>query len=151
MWCHVNVDPLLWQLSIFLLNFLGFLHLLPLKSLCFSLLLCEGWIWLLLIRRSKLKNFLPQNGNLLLRLERVKQQKHSFLANWTDSALKFSLFRLTLGYLTDPLFLGSTAPFGRPSASSKKFLSFSHSVSLSPLLHLYLTLSKTQHQKAFSL
>ena len=47
------------------------------------------------------------------------------------------------------LSLDSTAPCGRPVAPVK-IPSFSHSASLS-LLHLCLTLSKTQHQNTFSL
>ena len=58
---------------------------------------------------------------------RVKQQNHPFLANCTNSALSFHYLVKLLNILTGSLFLGSTAPFGRPSAS----VEFLHSISLS--------------------
>ena len=60
----------------------------------------------------------------------VDQPNQSFLANWTDWEVSshYSLWRLSS--LSEHLSLGSTARFGRPSASIR-CPSFSHSTSLS--------------------
>ena len=58
-------------------------HKLPLKSFWFSVALCEGWLWLLLIRCSKLKNF-TEKWQSLSQIWTVKAQHHSFLANWIN-------------------------------------------------------------------
>ena len=91
-------------------------HPLHLKSLYFSLPLCEGWIWLLFIPSSELKNpcLKWQSPS---QIWRVKQQNHPFLANCTNSAPSSHYFDSFLDNLTGPLFLGSNVPFGRPSAS----------------------------------
>ena len=52
-----------------------------------------------------------------LRSSLVKQNNHCLLTNCTNSARSPHYFFSFLGILTDPLFLKSTVPFGRPSAS----------------------------------
>ena len=108
----------------------------------------ERWLWSLLIRLSKLKTF-STKWQSPAQIRRVQQQDQSFVANWTDRTLSSDYSLWLLDIVPDYLSLGSTAPFGRPSASVN-IPSFSHSVSVS-LLHLCLTLSKAQHQNTFSL
>ena len=68
----------------------------PLKFLNFSVPLCEGWLWLFLIRCSKSqKSF--KNCQSPAQIWRVKQQNHSFLANWINWTLSshYSLWLLS--------------------------------------------------------
>ena len=128
----------------------GYLRMLVTESVSVSRSssVVERWLWPLLIRRSKLKNF-PTKWQSPTQIRRVQQQDQSFVANWTDRTLSSHYSLWLLDILHDYLSLGSTALFGRPSASVN-IPSFSHSAALS-LLHLCLTLSKTQNQEAFSL
>ena len=88
----------------------------PLKSVCFSVSLCESWLWLFLIRCSKLKNS-SAKWQSPFQIWGVEQQNHSFLANWTDWALSSHYLMWLEGILSVHLAIRSTAPSGRPSAS----------------------------------
>ena len=138
---------------------------LPFKSLCFSVLLCEGWIWLLLIRRSKLKNS-STKWKSTSQIWRVDQQNHSFLANWTNWALSSHYSLWILDILPAHLCIPVSSPqfhcalwsaFGlprkllhSPTLSLTFSRLFSHPASLC-LPYLCQLLSQTQFQKAFSL
>ena len=82
----------------------------------FSVLLCEGWIWLFWIRRLNLKSYYTkwpspsQNWS-------VARNNNPFLANWTEWALSSNYSLWLLDILPDQLSLGSTEPSDRPSAS----------------------------------
>ena len=91
---------------------------------------------------------------------RVEQKNHSFLVNWPDGALCYQhLFRLNAVLSGHPrisvslprllIFLGSTEPFGQPSAS----LDFLHSVTPPHFvcgIYVYLSVQDMTQQKAFS-
>ena len=98
-------------------------HPLDLKSFCFSAPLCEGWLWLLLICCSKLKDS-STKWQSHSQSWGVKQQNHAFRANWTDWVLSLHYLLWLLDNLSVHLSLDSTAPFGRASAS----VTFLHSL-----------------------
>ena len=120
----------------------------PLKFLNFSVPLCEGWLWLFLIRCSKLQKSFRKSQSPA-QIWRVKQQNHSFLANWINWTLSSHYLLWLLGSLKN-----KSLPWFHFSLWSVfgllRIQSLSHSTLLS-LFHLCLTLSKTQLQKAFSL
>ena len=113
----VTVDPLLSNYH-FLVHFFDFLSTVLEISHClyFSAPLCEGWLRLFLMRCSELENF-TEKWQSLSQIWTVTAQNQSFLANWTDWGLSSHYSLLLLHNLSVHLFLGSTVPFGRPSAS----------------------------------
>ena len=138
-WCHEILIPCCT--SVLLLSIFFDFPQLALKSLYFSVALCEGWLWFFLIRISELKSSSTkwqspsQNWSMA-------RNNHPFLANWTDWEVSFHFLLWLLSSLSVHLSFGFTAPFGRSSASFES--SFIHSLSL-PVL------SKTQLLVAFSL
>ena len=96
----------------------------------------------------KIEEFLREMA-ISLKNCRVKQQNQSFGANWTDWTLSSHYLLWFSDNLSVHLSLGSTAPFGRPSASSENSIILSLCLS-NPAVSLSV-LSKTQHQKVFSL
>ena len=103
----------------------------------------ERWLWSLWSRRSKSKNY-STKWQSPSQIRTVKEQNHSFLANWPDGLLRSQYFVLLLTSLSVHISFIPLHPLVGLRPPSKKIDSFSHSVSLS-LLHLYLTLSKIQH------
>ncbi len=105
-----NVDPLLWNCLV-LVEFLRIIfHYL--WNLSVSLLLCVKvalGCWKL--KNASIKWQSPSQ------IGGVKQQNHTFLANWTDSALSSHSLLWLLASLSVHISLDSTAPCGRPSAS----------------------------------
>ena len=79
----------------------------------------------------------------------IEQRNQSFLANWTDWTLSSHDSLWFLDNSSDQLSLGSTTPFGRPSASFEN--SFTLSLRLTIRAVSLSVLSKTQHHKTFSL
>ena len=70
----------------------------PLKLLNFSVPLCEGWLWLFLIRCSKLqKSF--RKCQSPAQIWGVKQKNHSFLTNWINWTLSSHYLLWLLGSL----------------------------------------------------
>ena len=84
----------------------------------FSLLLCTRTLTLIVVDSSSFKTeeFIHKMA-ISLKNCQVKQQNHSLLANCTNSALSSDNFVSLFDTLSVPLSLGSTVPFGRPSAS----------------------------------
>ena len=125
------------QLSFSCLISLNFRQL-DLKSLYFSLPLCEGWILLSLIRGSKSKNA-SLKWQSPCQIRRVEQQNQSVLANCSDCTLNSHY----------PLWLLDTLPVHLPpwfhcalrSASFEKFL---HSLTL-PHYHYCISLCSAQN------
>ena len=123
-------------------------HQLHLKSLCFSAPPCEGWLWLFLIRCSKLEKS-SLKWQCPGQIRSIEQQNQSFLANWSNWALSSHYSLWMLNILSVHLSLGSNLPFGRPSASFENsiILSFCLTITTASLS----VMSKTQHQNTFSL
>ena len=89
-----------------------------------------GRCWFVFVRNW----IMPPEMAISLKNCRVEQQNQSFLSNWTAWAISSHCSLWLLSSLSVHLSLGSTAPFGRPSASLKFFHSLipphPHSVSL---------------------
>ena len=83
-------------------------HQLPLKSLCFSVPLYKGWLWLFLIRCSKW-NDSSTKWRSPSQIWRVEQQNQSFLANGTDWELSSHYLLWLFDNMSVHLSLGSTA------------------------------------------
>ena len=126
--------------------------------LCFSLFLCVRTLNLIVNHSSwfTIDRFLHKM-RIFIKNWTVEQKNHCLLVNWPAWALCFQpVFRLDAVLPVDlcisvpkPLllyFFGSTSPFGRPPSNS-----FILSFHLTIALHLFLLMSKTQLQKAFSL
>ena len=98
-------------------------HQLHWKSLYFSVPLYEDWLWLFVIRRSKLKNSSTKCQSPSQNWSVVKKN-HPFLADRTDGALRSHYSLWLSDILPDHPSVGSTTPIGWPSAS----LEFFHSL-----------------------
>ena len=121
-------------------------HQLPLKSLYFSIRLCEGWLWLFLRRRSKLNNSSrkwqsPAKNWIVEQLNRI------IILSLSIELIECWVLIICCDTWIICLFISLLVPL-RPLVGLRppsKIPSFSHSVSLC------LILSKTQHLVAFSL
>ena len=146
-WCHEILIPF-YAIVLFLSIFFDFSSN-ALKNLPVTLFLCakvDFGCARFVVR--KLKNS-STKGQSPSQNWSVARNNHPLLANGTDSALSSHYSLWLLDILPDHLSLGSTAPFGRPSASFEN--SFILSLLLTTPAVSLSVLSKTQLQKAFSL
>ena len=146
-WCHEMIDPLLYNCPVFLSNFFDSSSTAFEISVC--LLVCanaDSGCFRFVVQNGRIP---PPNGNLLLRFKRVEQQNQSVVANGTDWAVISHYLFWLLSRLSVHLPLGSTVPFGRPSASFENSFILSLRFTM-PAVSLSV-LSKVRIKKAFSL
>ena len=117
--------------------------------LYFSLFFCAQTLTLVAVDSSsfKIEEFLHIVA-IFLKYCPVEQKNQSSLATWNDQPVSGDHLLRLLDIFPDHLSLGSTASFGRPSASFGN--SFILSLHLTMLAASLSVMSKTQLQKAFS-
>ena len=100
--------------------------------LCFLLFLWSRTLIVIVVDSSlKVAEFLHKTA-IFLKNGRVEQQNHPFFANCTNSAFSSHYLVQFLNFLAGPLFLGSTVPFGRPSASVENSFILSLCLTITP-------------------